>query len=165
MPFTSNTAVIPDASATTEGVMTIAQVAALAGAAQAPSSAVIQTAAVGATIVLTAAESGALCINASTSGSPRFTLPTAAAGLTYTFYCANATEGMVIATPVAGTNKIVCQTQAVSGAAIVNTKIESSTAGLLTHTQGTAVVGDFVKLTCDGTLWVTTGFSGVFAAT
>lgn len=130
-----------------------------------PAAPVIKSAAVGATIVLLASQNGALCINASTSGSPQFTLPAAAAGLTFTFSCANATEGMVIATPVPATNKIVCQTQAVSGASLVNTKIETSTDGLLTHTQGTAIVGDFVRLTCDGVLWVTVGFSGVFAAT
>src|SRR5689334_16423504 len=50
-----------------------------------------QSALVGATVVLTAADSGGVFFNRSTSGSPSWTLPTAAAGLVYTFSCVNTT--------------------------------------------------------------------------
>lgn len=106
---------------------------------------------VGATVVLTAADSGGVFINRSTSGTPSWTLPTAAAGLTYTFVVASTTAGFTV---TGGTIK--AKTNA-AGTAISGTT--------LTNTQGTAVVGDTITLVCDGTNWVMTAQSGVFAAT
>lgn len=111
---------------------------------------VSQSALVGATVVLTAADSGGVFINRSTSGSPSWTLPTAAAGLEYTFVVANTTAGFTV---TGGTIK--AKTSA-TGTAISGTT--------LTNTQGTAVVGDTITLVCDGTNWVMTAQSGVFAA-
>lgn len=108
------------------------------------------SATVGATVVLTAADSGKVLINASTSGSPSWTLPTAAAGLWFTFVCANTTAGFTV---TGGTIK--AKTNA-SGTAISGTT--------LTNTQGTAVVGDTITLVCDGTNWVMVAQSGIFAA-
>ncbi len=105
---------------------------------------------VGATVVLTAAQSGTVFVNRSTSGSPSFTLPTAAAGLWYTFVVASTSAGFTI---TGGTIK--AKTNA-AGTAISGTT--------LTNTQGTAVVGDTITLVCDGTSWVMTAQSGIFAA-
>lgn len=112
--------------------------------------AVTQSALVGATVVLTAADSGGVFINRSTSGSPSWTLPTNVAGLTYTFVVANVTAGFTV---TGGTIK--AKTNA-AGTAISGTT--------LTNTQGTAVVGDTITLVADGTNWVMTAQSGIFAA-
>jgi hypothetical protein len=112
--------------------------------------AVSQSALVGATVVLTAADSGGVFINRSTSGSPSWTLPTNVAGLTYTFVVANVTAGFTV---TGGTIK--AKTSA-TGTAISGTT--------LTNTQGTAVVGDTITLVADGTNWVAVAQSGIFAA-
>lgn len=109
-----------------------------------------QSALVGATVVLTAVQSGTVLINRSTSGSPSWTLPTAAAGLWYSFVVANTTAGFTI---TGGTIK--AKTSA-AGTAISGTT--------LTNTQATAVVGDTITIVCDGTNWVMTAQSGIFAA-
>lgn len=111
---------------------------------------VVQSALVGATVALTAAQSGGVFINRSTSGSPSWTLPTNASGLIYTFVVANVTAGFTI---TGGTIK--AKTSA-TGTAISGTT--------LTNTQGTAVVGDTITLVADGTNWVATSQSGIFAA-
>ena len=105
---------------------------------------------VGATIVLTAADSGSVNINRSTSGTPSWTLPTNVAGLTYTFVVASTTAGFTV---TGGTIK--AKTSA-TGTAISGTT--------LTNTQGTAVVGDTITLVADGTNWVAVAQSGIFAA-
>jgi len=105
----------------------------------------------GATVVLTAADSGKVLINASTGGSPSWTLPAAANGLWYSFVCGNTTAGFTVT--AAGT--IHAKTTA-SGTAISGTT--------LTNTQGTAVVGDSITLVSDGTAWWPVGQSGIFAA-
>lgn len=109
-----------------------------------------QSALVGATVVLTAADSGSVLVNRSTSGSPSWTLPTAANGLFFTFVVANVTAGFTV---TGGTIK--AKTTA-TGTAISGTT--------LTNTQGTAVVGDTITLVCDGTNWIMTSQSGIFAA-
>ena len=111
---------------------------------------VVQSALVGATVALTAAQSGSLLINRSTSGSPSWTLPTNAAGLWYTFYVSNVTAGFTV---TGGTIK--AKTSA-TGTAISGTT--------LTNTQGTAVIGDTITLVADGTNWVAVAHSGIFAA-
>ena len=111
---------------------------------------VVQSALVGATVVLTAADSGKVLVNRSTSGSPSWTLPTAANGLYFTFVVANTTTGFTV---TGGTIK--AKTSA-TGTAISGTT--------LTNTQGTAVVGDTITLVCDGTNWVMVAQSGIFAA-
>lgn len=112
---------------------------------------VAQSALVGATVVLTAADSGKLLINRSTSGSPSWTLPTAASGLYFSFTVASTSAGFTV---TGGTIK--AKTTA-TGTAISGTT--------LTNTQGTAVVGDSITLVCDGTNWVMVSQTGIFAAT
>lgn len=112
---------------------------------------VTNSALVGATVALTAAQCGQTFNNRSTSGSPSWTLPTAANGLWYTFTVSDVTTGFTI---TGGT--IVAKTTA-TGTAITGTT--------LTNTQGTAVVGDTITLVCDGTSWRMVAQSGIFAAT
>lgn len=120
-----------------------------------PSGAVLRTitdsALVGATVALTAAQSGQTFNNRSTSASPSWTLPTAANGLWYTFTVSDVTTGFTV---TGGTIK--AKTTA-TGTAITGTT--------LTNTQGTAVVNDTITLVCDGTVWRMVAQSGIFAAT
>lgn len=109
-----------------------------------------QSALVGATVVLTSADSGSVLFNRSTSGSPSWTLPTAAAGLSFTFCCANTTAGFTV------TGGTMFARADPDGAAITGTT--------LTHTQGTAVVGDSITFVSNGTNWYATAQVGIFAA-
>lgn len=111
---------------------------------------VVFSALVGATVVLTAAQSGGVFINRSTSGSPSWTLPTNVAGLTYTFLTSNTTAGFTV---TGGT--IFAKTNA-AGTSVTGTT--------LTNTQATAVIGDAITLVADGTSWRVTSQTGVFAA-
>jgi hypothetical protein len=104
---------------------------------------------VGATVVLTAAQSGQTFNNRSTSGTPSWTLPTAANGLWYTFTVSDVTTGFTV---TGGTMKV--KTSA-TGTALSGTT--------LTNTQGTAVVGDTITLVCNGTVWRMVAQSGIFA--
>jgi hypothetical protein len=108
------------------------------------------SAAVGATVVLTAADDGKVLINASTSGSPSWTLPTAAAGLEFIFVCGNTTAGFTITGGV-----VHCKTSA-TGTALTSTTT-------VTNTQATAVVGDSLYIVCDGTNWWAVAQTGIFA--
>lgn len=111
---------------------------------------VTQSALVGATVVLTAAQSGQTFNNRSTSGSPSWTLPTAANGLWYTFTVSDTTTGFTV---TGGT--ILAKTSA-AGTVVTGTT--------LTNTQGTAVVGDTITLVCDGSVWRMVAQSGIFTA-
>ncbi len=143
---TSGNTTVPGTLAVT-GVATFTAAPSFAGGTTRP---VTQSALVGATVALTAADSGGVFINRSTSGSPSWTLPTNAAGLWYTFVVANVTAGFTV---TGGTIK--AKTSA-TGTAISGTT--------LTNTQGTAVVGDTITLVADGTNWVAVAQSGIFAA-
>lgn len=112
---------------------------------------VVQSALVGATVVLTAAQSAGVFQNRSTSGSPSWTLPAAANGLEFTFTTANTTTGFTVT--AAGT--IHAKTSA-TGTAVSGTT--------LTNTQATAVVGDAITLVSDGTAWWVTAQTGIFTA-
>jgi hypothetical protein len=116
----------------------------------APLRTVTQSALVGATVALTAAQCGQTFNNRSTSGTPSWTLPAAANGLWYTFTVSSTTAGFTV---TGGT--IRAKTNA-AGTTITGTT--------LTNTQGTAVVGDTITLVCDGTEWRMVAQSGIFAA-
>lgn len=111
---------------------------------------VTQSALVGATVVLTAAQSGQTFDNRATSGTPSWTLPAAANGLWYTFTVSSVTAGFTV---TGGT--IFAKTNA-AGTSVTGTT--------LTNTQGTAVVGDTITLVCDGTSWRMVAQSGIFTA-
>jgi hypothetical protein len=121
-------------------------------------SVVVTTPLVGATIVLTAANSGTTYIQASTSGTPSFTLPAAASGLDFSFITGSTTNGYTITT---GTASVINAKTSASGTAIQST----ATTGTIVNTQATAVVGDYLSLICDGTNWWMKGQSGIFAKT
>ncbi len=148
---------IMDAGLNTLENVSIGGTLAVTGAATftvAPTTPIISTATnsalVGATVALTAAQSGQTFINVSTSGSPSWTLPTAANGLEFTFICGNTTAGFTV---TGGT--IFAKTSA-TGTSVTGTT--------LTNTQATAVKGDTITLQCDGTQWWMTAQSGIFAA-
>ena len=111
---------------------------------------ITDSALVGATVALTAAQSGQVFNNRSTSGSPSWTLPAAANGLRYTFTVSNTTTGFTV---TGGT--INAKTSA-TGTAVSGTT--------LTNTQATAVVGDAITLVCDGTVWRMVSQTGIFTA-
>jgi len=106
----------------------------------------------GATVALTAGQSGQTFNNRSTSGSPSWTLPTASNGLWFSFTCGDATTGFTV---TGGTVKALTNTSG-TGTAISGTT--------LTHTQATADVGDHIVLVCDGTVWRAVSQGGIFAA-
>lgn len=105
----------------------------------------------GATVVLTAADSGKVLINKSTGGAPSWTLPAVADGLKFTFVCGNTTAGFTI------TGGVVHLKTSASGTVLTSTTT-------VTNTQGTAIVGDFLSIVSDGTAWWTVSQSGIFAA-
>ncbi len=110
---------------------------------------VTDSALVGATVALTAAQCGQTFNNRSTSGSPSWTLPTAANGLWYTFTVSDVTTGFTI---TGGTMKF--KTSA-TGTAVSGTTC--------TNTQATAVIGDTITFVCDGAVWRMVSQSGIFA--
>lgn len=141
-------------TSTFTGVSTFTAAPVFTAAPTGPSASVTaSSAAVGATVVLTAADSGKTLINASTSGSPSWTLPSPVNGLKFTFVCGNTTAGFTVTSAVA---VIHFKTNA-SGTALTSTTT-------LTNTQATAVVGDTISIVCDGAAWWMTAQSGIFAA-
>lgn len=109
---------------------------------------------VGATVVLTAAQSGSVLINVSTSGTPSWTLPAnAASGVNFTFVCGNTTAGFT----VTSASQVIHFKTSASGTVLTSTTT-------LTNTQATAVVGDTISIVSDGTAWWMTAISGIFAA-
>jgi len=147
---TGNLSVSGTSAFTGVATFTAAPVFTAAPTGAAPARTVTNSALVGATVALTAAQCGQTFNNRSTSGSPSWTLPTAANGLWYTFTVSDVTTGFTV---TGGT--IVAKTTA-TGTAITGTT--------LTNTQGTAVVGDTITLVCDGTSWRMVAQSGIFAA-
>ena len=113
---------------------------------------------VGATVVLTASQSGTTLFNVSTSGTPKWTLPAVANGLYFNFVCANTTAGFAINT---GTTAVIHAKTSATGTAITST----ATTGTILNTQATAVVGDAIQLICDGTAWWAVAQTGIFSAT
>lgn len=115
---------------------------------------VSSSAATGATVVLTLADSGKVLINKSTGGSPSWTLPAnAPSGIYFTFVCGNTTAGFTV---TSATQVIHLKTSA-SGTVLTTTTT-------MTNTQGTAIVGDHITIVSDGTAWWTVAQSGIFAA-
>jgi len=147
----TNKAVVLGSTLAVTGVSTFTAAPAFTAAPTGASSLRIVTdsALVGATVVLTAAQCGQVFNNRATSGSPSWTLPTAANGLWYTFTVSNVTTGFTI---TGGTMKY--KTSA------TGTTLSTTT---LTNTQGTAVLNDAITFVCDGTVWRMVAQSGIFA--
>jgi hypothetical protein len=145
----SNEPLVAAGTTTLSGATTLSGTTTVSGALNATggitgvTSPVVQSALVGATVVLTPAQSGGTFQNRSTSGSPSWTLPTCANGLQYTFTCAGA--------------QVIHAKTSATGTAITTTTT-------LTNTQATAVVGDAITIVGDGTAWWITDQTGIFAA-
>lgn len=108
----------------------------------------------GATVVLAVADSGKVLINASTGGSPSWTLPAnAPSGTYFTFVCGNTTTGFT----VTSASQVIHFKTSASGTVLTSTTT-------LTNTQATAIVGDTISIVSDGTAWWMTAISGIFAA-
>lgn len=158
VPPVKEDGLVTDKNVTVGGTLAVTGVSTFTAApvftAGVPSGSVLRTvtdsALVGATVALTAAQSGQTFNNRATSGSPSWTLPTAANGLWFTFTVSDVTTGFTV---TGGTMKF--KTSA-TGTALSGTT--------LTNTQGTAVVGDTITLVCDGTVWRMVAQSGIFAA-
>lgn len=146
LPINTTSTLTVTGASTLTGAVTFGTIPAGTG------SPVVQSALVGATVVLTAAQSGGTFQNRATSGSPSWTLPTCANGLEYTFTTASTSAGFT----VTGAQVIHAKTSA-TGTAITTTTT-------LTNTQGTAVVGDAITIVGDGTAWWVTAQTGIFAA-
>lgn len=114
----------------------------------------VQSALVGATVALTAAQSGQTFVNRSSSGTPSWTLPTLVDGLTYTFVCGNTTAGFTVTGP-----QVIQAKTSSAGTAITTTTT-------LTNTQVSAVVGDAITIVGDGAsnTWRMVAQTGIFAA-
>lgn len=111
------------------------------------------------TEAVSAAESGKVYVQTRSSTTATFTLPAAAAGLTYTFVCGHASSEILI-TPQAG-DAIVGKTD--GGAA--GTGIAPAAGTGIKNTAATNVVGDFCTLVAlDTTTWYMTSVAGVWAS-
>lgn len=108
---------------------------------------------------VTAAMSGRMFVDVKGSATTTFTLPAAAAGLTYTFVCGDA-AGEILITPATG-DAIVTKTHpANDGAAL------APAAGTgIKNTAATNVAGDHITLVAlDGTTWYGVAQAGVWAS-
>jgi hypothetical protein len=153
--FATNKAATFGSTVAITGNTTVAGSLAVTGTITGPRTTSFTTSAlVGATVALTAAQSGGTFQNVSTSGSPSWTLPAASKGLEFTFLTGNTTAGYTI----------TCADSAVIHAKTSATGTAISTTTTLTNTQGTAVVGDAIALVCDGTNWWIKSQTGIFAA-
>lgn len=148
--FNTNKAVALGSTVAVTGVATFTAAPAFTVAPTGPTARLVtDSALVGATVALTAAQSGQVFNNRATSGAPSWTLPAAANGLWFTFTVSDVTTGFTI---TGGTMKY--KTSA------VGTTLSTTT---LTNTQASAVVNDTITFVCDGTVWRMVAQSGIFA--
>lgn len=118
----------------------------------------LATGLVGATVVLTAAQSGTILNNNSTSGTPQWTLPAAAAGLIFYSVTTSTTNAIKFFT---GTAAVIRGHTTAAGTVITST----ATTGTFLNTQATAVKADSCTLWCDGTDWFATNEVGIWSVT
>lgn len=118
----------------------------------------LATGLVGATVVLTAAQSGTILYNNSTSGTPQWTLPAAAVGLIFYSVTTSTTNAIKFFT---GTASVIRGHTTAAGTVITST----ATTGTFLNTQATAVKADSCTLWSDGTDWFATSQVGIWAVT
>jgi len=111
------------------------------------------------TEAVTAGESGKVFVQTRSSTTVTYSLPAAAAGLTYTFVCGHADSEIKI-TPVAGDAIVTKIHSAENGTAL------APAAGTgIKNTAATNVAGDSITLTAlDGTTWYGTSIVGLWAS-
>lgn len=124
----------------------------------------LRTADLTAVTALTAADSGkVLFLNSATEFA--VTLPTAAAGLVFEFYVKAAPSGASYTIVSASSaNIIVGQIFSSDLNAASDGDFETSGGDTITLVDGKSVVGDRVRLVCDGTNWYATIYVSVFDA-
>lgn len=111
------------------------------------------------TEAVSASESGKVYVQTRSSTTVTFTLPAAAAGLTYSFVCGNASSEILI-TPGTG-DAIVGKTHGAEN----GTGIAPAAGTGIKNTAATNVVGDFCTLVAlDDTTWYMTSVAGVWAS-
>lgn len=111
------------------------------------------------TEVVSAAESGKVYVQTRSSTTVTFTLPSAAAGLTYTFVCGHA-DSEILINPQTG-DAIVGKTHGAEN----GTGIAPAAGTGIKNTAATNVVGDHCTLVAlDATTWYMTSVAGVWAS-
>lgn len=111
------------------------------------------------TEAINAAESGKVYVQTRSSTTVTFTLPAAAAGLTYTFVCGHA-DSEILINPQTG-DAIVGKTHGAEN----GTGIAPAAGTGIKNTAATNVVGDHCTLTAlDATTWYMTSVAGVWAS-
>lgn len=111
------------------------------------------------TEAVSASESGKVYVQTRSSTTVTFTLPAAAAGLTYTFVCGHA-DSEILITPGTG-DAIVGKTHGAEN----GTGIAPAAGTGIKNTAATNVVGDHCVLTAlDATTWYMTSVAGVWAS-
>jgi hypothetical protein len=104
-------------------------------------------------------ESGKVFVQTRSSTTVTYTLPAAAAGLTYTFVCGHANSEILI-TPAAG-DAIVTKIHAAQD----GTALAPAAGTGIKNTAATNVAGDSITLVClDGTTWYGTSIVGLWAS-
>jgi len=112
-----------------------------------------------ASVTVAAADSGKVFVDTLGSGTSTFTLPAAAAGLSYTFVCGSA-AGEILVTPASG-DAIVTKIHAAQD----GTALAPAAGTGIKNTAATNVAGDSITLTAlDDTTWYGTGLIGLWAS-
>ncbi len=113
----------------------------------------------GETEAITAAESGKTFVQTRSSTTVTYTLPAAAAGLTYTFVCGHA-DSEILITPATG-DAIVTKIHAAQD----GTALAPAAGTGIKNTAATNVAGDSITLTAlDGTTWYGSAIVGLWAS-
>lgn len=108
---------------------------------------------------VTATESGKVFVQTRSSTTVTYSLPAAAAGLTYTFVCGHA-DSEILITPVSG-DAIVTKIHAAEN----GTALAPAAGTGIKNTAATNVAGDSITLTAlDGTTWYGTSLIGLWAS-
>lgn len=111
------------------------------------------------TEAVTADESGKVFVQTRSSTTVTYSLPAAAAGLTYTFVCGHA-DSEILITPVTG-DAIVTKIHAAEN----GTALAPAAGTGIKNTAATNVAGDSITLVClDGTTWYGTALIGLWAS-
>jgi len=113
----------------------------------------------GETVTVSAAESGKVYVQTRSSTTVTFTLPEAAAGLTYTFVCGHA-DSEILITPQAG-DAIVTKIHAAEN----GTALAPAAGTGIKNTAATNVAGDAITLVAlDAVTWYSTSIVGLWAS-
>lgn len=111
------------------------------------------------TEAVAAADSGRVYVQTRSSTTVTYTLPAAAAGLTYTFVCGHA-DSEILITPQTG-DAIVTKIHAAQD----GTALAPAAGTGIKNTAGTNVAGDAITLVAlDGTTWYGTALIGLWAS-